>query len=161
MIYLLARAAGATPIILVDVALSRLEFAVQQLGANIENAVHVDANQSMAEASTKVLQAFKGIKPDVAFECTGYSMPIHTCLGVLEAGGCLVQVGIGAPVNELSFSELLHRQVDLRFVMRSNSCFEDCIRLVENGVVDPSLLITHVFPIQVRIHNPIDVNIRC
>lgn len=134
---MLAKAAGATPIVLVDVTKLRLDFAFQYLGANPDHLVQVDKKDSVAEVCSTVLHAFREIRPRIIFECTGFEVPIQASAEILDSGGYLVQVGIGLPVKELSFSSLLHRQIDIRFVMRSNSCFEDCIRLIEDDIIDP------------------------
>ncbi|PWN39811.1 GroES-like protein [Ceraceosorus guamensis] len=148
MIYLLAKASGATPITLVDSSQARLDFAVSALGVRPSEVVRADPQGTHTAEAARIIESMSGTRPNIVFECTGFPGPVHVAIEALELGGVLTEVGIGANVDDLPFSDMLHRQIDLRFVMRANSCFEDCVKLLENGIVNPRPLVTHNYTLE-------------
>jgi L-iditol 2-dehydrogenase len=94
---------------------------------------------------------------DVVFECSGDPACIGEGQRMLTPGGTLVLVGIPA-VAEVRFDIHTMRRKELTFknVRRQKGCIAPAIRLVSEGVIDPSPLLTHRFPLE-RIQEAFDL----
>ncbi len=85
---------------------------------------------------------------DVVFECSGDPACIAQAQRMLTPGGTLVLVGIPGQ-SAISFNIHTMRRKELTFknVRRQKGCIAPAIRLVSEGVVDASPLLTHHFPL--------------
>ncbi|MFC7405665.1 zinc-binding dehydrogenase [Georgenia alba] len=100
----LARAAGADPVIAIDVVDEKLE-AARRLGAT-----HT-VNSADRDAAEAVREITGGRGVDVAFEALGRPATFRQALGLLADGGRMVAVGIapGAEVGEVEITPLVRR----------------------------------------------------
>jgi len=99
-----ARAAGADPIIAIDVSDEKLE-AARRLGAT-----HV-VNSSGTDAAAAVRELTGGRGVDVAFEALGHPATFAQAVRTLADGGRMVAIGIGAgsAAAEVEITPLVRR----------------------------------------------------
>ncbi|CAI6089759.1 unnamed protein product [Clonostachys chloroleuca] len=67
---------------------------------------------------------------DVSFECTGKEVCMHTSLYATKAGGKVVMVGMGTPVQTLPLSVAHLREIDIVGVFRYANTYATGIRLL-------------------------------
>lgn len=86
---------------------------------------------------------------DMAFECSGDPACIAQAINLLAPGGVLFLIGI-PPTVEVSFDAHRMRTKELTFraVRRQKGCTAAAIRLVGDGFIDTSPLVTHRFPLE-------------
>lgn len=156
----MAKANGATEVLIADIDRGRLVFALEKefadtaftvplrLGADLGDKLHE------AEATAQSLCAVKRRRNgepmgqvDAVFECTGVPACAQTAVYVARAGGRVVLVGMGHPVYKLPVSTAALREVDLVGSFRYAGTYPACIRLVaqpgEKGMPDFETLVTH------------------
>ena len=86
---------------------------------------------------------------DCVFECSGDPACIDQAMRMLTPGGRLIMVGIPA-ASELTFDVHRMRTSELTFrnVRRQEGCMEPAIRLMAEGRLDATSLVTHHFPLE-------------
>ncbi|KAH6632717.1 chaperonin 10-like protein [Chaetomium tenue] len=87
---------------------------------------------------------------DITFECTGKEVCMHTSLYATRAGGRVIMVGMGTPVQTLPMSVAHLREIDILGIFRYANTYATGIRLlcarerqVRAGAVDE--MVTHRF----------------
>lgn len=140
-----ARAAGAAPIIAVDVSEAKRELA---LAAGATDYIVSDDNLASA---VRALTGGRGA--DYAFECVGRSTTIRAAWRATRRGGQVTVVGMGAKDDRVSFSALdvFYSARTLRSsVYGSADPDREAPQLAQevvDGRLDPSLLISHRIPV--------------
>ena len=126
MTLMVARAAGATEVLVTEPLSHRMEFALK-LGAK---------------------EWKRGQHVHVAFECAGENDAVEDAIEAVKIGGRVVLVGIPAE-ERTSFSAATARRKGLTIKMtrRMKHTYERAIRLVESGAVDVRSLVTHCYPL--------------
>ncbi len=114
----------------------------------LDNGATFGVNPHVVDA----VQGILGMEPqklDAVFECCGEQSAIDEGCRLLTPGGKLMIVGI-PEVDRISFSPDIARRNELCFqhVRRQNECVEDAVRLVEEGKIDVSFMITHRFSLE-------------
>lgn len=86
---------------------------------------------------------------DVAIECCGEQEALDQAVRVLGPGGRLAVVGIPAE-DRVSFHahEVRRKEIDILAIRRQNECVEPALRMVVEGEIDPSAMVTHRFPLE-------------
>lgn len=138
------------------------------LGSNTPNSIFSAAGQfdiPKAIASEILCRAFRedaGCGPeegaedefDVTFECTGKEVCMHTGLYATKAGGKVIMVGMGTPVQTLPLSVAHLGEIDILGIFRYANTYATGIRLLcsrgnggGSGSAMPSLddMVTHRF----------------
>jgi L-iditol 2-dehydrogenase len=90
---------------------------------------------------------------DITFECTGKEVCMHTALYATRAGGKVIMVGMGTPIQTLPMSVAHLKEVDILGIFRYSNTYATGIRLlcaqgrVGAGFTLPSLddMVTHRF----------------
>lgn len=86
---------------------------------------------------------------DIAFECTGKEVCMHTSLYATRPGGNVVMVGMGTPVQTLPLSVAHLREIDIIGVFRYANAYPTGVKLLcaRGGKGIPSLddMVTHRF----------------
>ncbi|KAK0751500.1 chaperonin 10-like protein [Schizothecium vesticola] len=142
---LCCKAAGACPLVITDIDEGRLKFAKEICPEVITHKVE----RASAEDSAKVLvEKFGGIEPTIAIECTGVESSIAAAIWAVKFGGKVFVVGVGKNEIQLPFMRASVREVDLQFQYRYCNTWPRAIRLIENGVVDLTRLVTHRFQLE-------------
>ncbi len=150
----LAKAAGAYPIVVTDIADHRLEWA-KKMGA--DEIVQVEMKWSGEEVASAVREKFEGLeaglRPKVALECTGAQSSFYGATfgefvklshklsasqlipgngSALEDGSTLMQIGNGKNEQMVPFQALSMREVSLRLrfpICPGVSCWAECSQI--------------------------------
>ncbi|MCX7798718.1 MAG: alcohol dehydrogenase catalytic domain-containing protein [Fimbriimonadales bacterium] len=86
---------------------------------------------------------------DVAIECCGEQEALDQAVRILGPGGKLAVVGIPAE-DRVSFAahEVRRKEIDIFAIRRQNECVAPALRMVVEGAVDPTPMVTHRFPLE-------------
>lgn len=136
---LAARAAGASQVIISDMAPGRLEVA-RKIGAT--QVVAGDAAQLKETARSLT----DGRGADVCIEAAGHPAALSAAIGAARAGGTVVLIGL--PPDDtatLNISDLIVREIKLRPIFRYNNTFPTGVQLLASGKVDVKPLISRRF----------------
>ncbi|XP_054716260.1 sorbitol dehydrogenase-like [Uloborus diversus] len=140
---LIARAFGATKIIMTDICPGRLELA-KKLGATHQVCVRDKSEELVSEE----IKCLLGGCPDITLECSGAQSCIQLSLKVTKSGGTVVLVGLGSPEVTLPMPEVVNRELEVRGVFRYTDCYPTVLGLLSCGALDVGPLMTHRFGIQ-------------
>lgn len=124
-----ARAMGATEIIITDVSEERLSFATSH-GATRA----LVAGAPMDEMSV-----------DAFIDASGAAPAIRAGIPAVKPGGRIVLVGLGADELTLPVNLLQNRELWLTGVFRYANTWPTAIELVAKGLIDLDVLVTHTF----------------
>ncbi|KAH9906540.1 GroES-like protein [Xylariomycetidae sp. FL2044] len=144
---LCCRAAGACPLVITDIDEGRLAFAREVCPTAITHKVDPSLGPEAAAAAL-VRDAFGGIEPAVAMECTGVESSVGAAVWAVKFGGKVFVIGVGRNEISFPFMRCSTREVDLQFQYRYCNTWPRAIRLVENGVVDLASLVTHRYRLE-------------
>ncbi|KAI1378782.1 GroES-like protein [Hypoxylon crocopeplum] len=142
---LCCQAAGACPLVVTDIDEGRLKFAKEICPSVITHKVE---RLSAEESAKKIVESFGGIEPAIAMECTGVESSVAAAIWAVKFGGKVFVIGVGKNEINFPFMRCSTREVDLQFQYRYCNTWPRAIRLVENGVVDLSKLVTHRFKLE-------------
>lgn len=143
---LCCRAAGACPLAVTDLDEGRLQFAREICPT--AKTVLVRPGKSAEETARDIVEAMGGIEPALAVDCTGAEASIAAAIWAVKFGGKVFVIGVGKDQINIPFMRASTREVDLQFQYRYCNTWPRAIRLVENGVVDLSRLVTHRFKLE-------------
>ena len=143
---LCAKAAGAAPIVVTDIDEGRLAFAKSLVPGALTH--KVEFSHTVDDFRGAILALTRGIEPAVAMECTGVESSIAGAIQTVKFGGKVFVIGVGKNEIKIPFMRLSTREVDLQFQYRYCNTWPKAIRLIENGVVELSKLVTHRFSIE-------------
>jgi len=141
---LVARAMGASKILITDIDQHRLDVA-RSLGADLT--LLVTRDQSAPLLAEKVGQLMQGQWPDKSIECSGAELSIQLAMLATRSGGVVVLVGLGPTEVNLPISDATCREVDIRGIFRYANCYPIALSLIAEKRVDVKPLITHRFDI--------------
>jgi len=141
---MVAKAMGASNILVTDIAENRLELA-KTLGAH--HTVKITPGTEVADI-VKQVEAKMGVRPDVTIECSGAESSIKLAILGTKSGGCVLLVGLGPSEVTVPIVDAATREVDIRGVFRYANCYPIALAMVASGVVDVKKLITHHFTIE-------------
>jgi len=142
---LCVQAAGATPIVITDIDEGRLAFAKKIVPSVI---THKVSRMSAEDGGKAIVEAFGGIEPAVAIECTGVESSVSSAIWAVKFAGKVFVIGVGKNEMNIPFMRLSTREVDLQFQYRYCNTWPRAIRLVKNGVIDMQKLVTHRFTLE-------------
>ncbi|WOQ69387.1 zinc-binding dehydrogenase [Microbacterium limosum] len=140
----MARAAGADPIVAIDVADDKLD-AARALGATHA----VNSREEDVVAQVRAATGGRGV--DVAFEALGHPATFRQAIDVLADGGRMVAIGIaaGASVAQIEITPLVRRGYSITgsFGARTREDLPAVVRLAADGDIDTVGLVTRTFPL--------------
>ena len=146
---LCAKAAGACPLVITDIDEGRLAFAREVCpGVVTHKVAGAAAGASAEEAARAIVQSFGGVEPAVTLECTGVESSIGAAIWATKFGGKVFVIGVGKNEIQIPFMRASVREIDLQFQYRYSNTWPRAIRLIENGVVDLSKLVTHRYRLE-------------
>ncbi|KAK2768597.1 hypothetical protein FQN54_000453 [Arachnomyces sp. PD_36] len=145
-----ARASGAHPIVITDLAPTRLEFAKSFIPRCETYLIDRDAGaEGNAERIRKLFGEGEYVAPNTVLECTGVEDSILTGCHVVRRGGTVVVIGVGKSVmNNLPFMHLSMAEINLKFINRYRDTWPAGISALSGGVLDLDRLVTHRFPLE-------------
>lgn len=90
-----------------------------------------------------------GMGADIVYECSGSAPGVRSGMSILKKMGSLVQIGLTKPTMEIEYSMLTGKQIRLvgTFGHKWES-WETALRLICQGKLNTSALITHHFPLE-------------
>jgi len=141
---LVAKAMGASKIVVTDLAENRLEVA-KSMGANYT--IKVETTDDAAAISKKVESAL-GDLAEITIECSGAESSIKLAILGTKSGGCVVLVGLGPSEVKVPIVNAATREVDIRGVFRYSNCYPTALAMIATGTVDVKKLITHHFKLE-------------
>lgn len=137
-----ARAAGASQVIVTEPIAHRREFACQYVAE-----VALDPGQ--VDVVSEILRLTGGRGVDAAFDASGAADTPRQAAAAARIGGQLVLVGTSADDTLiLDASTLRRRGLTIRPVRRMKNTYPRAIRLVQAGQVDLKPLATHRFSLE-------------
>jgi L-iditol 2-dehydrogenase len=138
LLLMMAKAFGARSVALVGATPERLEFGAR-LGADTLVNVH-QQSPSMALCNQE-----SGEAPSVILEATGNPEAIVEAVNSIAPGGRIIVLGLfaGQKLKGLDLDRIVVGDVRIEGALGSPGVWPDVIRLIENGRVDPSLLVTN------------------
>jgi L-iditol 2-dehydrogenase len=141
MLVQLARAAGATQIVATDRLSHRLD-AAREFGAT--HVIRAEGGQENAQIAAAAGR--DGV--DIAFEAAGDNDAVESAIGAARPGGKVILIGIPDDDRTAFKASVARRKgLTLKLVRRMKHTYPRAIRLIQNGVVDVSALVTHRFPL--------------
>jgi L-idonate 5-dehydrogenase len=138
LVILAARRAGAAEIIATDIAEPVLDIA-RQCGADVTLNTGLDPNL-LAPYSTG-----KGAL-DVLFECSGAQPALTGGIASLRPRGKIVQLGLSGDMS-LPMIMITARELSLMGSFRFHDTFPLAVKMMQDGLIDVSPLLTHCFPL--------------
>ena len=136
---LTARRAGAAEITVADISAQPLTFA-QRLGA--DRAIDLSTEPDALDAYTADKGHF-----DVLFEASGAEPALVGALAALRPGAVIVQLGLGGDMS-LPMNTIVAKELELRGSFRFHEEFGWAVQMMQQGLIDPSPLITQTFGIE-------------
>ena len=132
-----ARVHGAAEIVATDVVDEPLAIA-RAVGA------HQTINVAQDSGWVQRYSANKG-SFDVMLECSGNERALRSGLEVMRPRGVVVQLGLGGDVS-IPQNMVVAKELDIRGSFRFHHEFALAVRLINEGRVDLSPVVTHSFP---------------
>ena len=154
--------AGVSNIVIADIDAPRLEIAAAMAGGRFKLKTFLipkkappastDEALSNAESLAKEVGAVGGLEAgfDRVFECTGVPPCVQLGIYAATAGGKMILVGMGSPVQTLPLGAAALREVDIIGVFRYANCYPAAIALFASGKLDgvAESLCTHRIPLE-------------
>ncbi|KAK5678939.1 hypothetical protein LTS10_008594 [Elasticomyces elasticus] len=150
-----AKLKGASKVIIADIDAGRLEFAVKNGFAHNSYTVPMrrgkDIDESLAiakETAGEIGKVDSVGEVDTVFECTGVPSCVQAAIYAARAGGRLMLVGMGHPIQTLPLGAAALREVDIVGVFRYANTYPESIEIVQQAArssegPDFSKLVTH------------------
>lgn len=148
-----AKAFGATTVVVVDVVESRLASAVKYGGATHTYQMMTTASP---EENAATLLAAAGLEggvggvgggADVALEATGAEPCVNTAVNTILPGGTFVQVGMGKSNVSFPLGQICDKELEVKGCFRyAHGDFKLAIGLLKSRRIDLSGVITREFP---------------
>lgn len=133
---LAARAAGATPIVITDIAQSRLDFA-KKLVPEVKT-ILVERGVKPEDVATQIKDA-AGLSTGVhvALECTGVESSVQTAIYASKFGGVVFVIGVGKDFQNLPLMHCSVNEIDLKFQYRYANQYPKAIRTLPYAAISP------------------------
>ena len=138
LVILAARRAGAAEIIATDIAGPVLDIA-RRCGAD------VTLNTGETPDALALYTTGKGTL-DVLFECSGAQAALAAGIATLRPRGKIVQLGLSGDMT-LPMMMITVRELSLTGSFRFHDAFPLAVRMMQQGLIDVSPLLTHSFPL--------------
>lgn len=140
--------AGVSNIVIADIDAPRLEIAAGMAGGRFklktflipQKSAPASTDEAFANAEALAKEACNsaGLESgfDRVFECTGVPPCVQLGIYAATAGGKLILVGMGSPVQTLPLGAAALREVDIIGVFRYANCYPPAIALFASGKLD-------------------------
>jgi len=128
-------------VVAIDVADSRLEGALR-FGAD------ETINNGRKDAVSRILELTDGLGADCAFEAVGVPETFELAAELVRPGGRVANIGVHGRPASLHLERLWIRDVTITTGLVDTFSIPRLLRLISSGRLDPSLFVTHRFPMQ-------------
>lgn len=142
---IVARAYGATRIVLTDIKPDRLKLA-KELGA--DETILVTKDMTEEQLIQKVTDAFHGELPDITMESSGVASNFRLVFWVTRPKGTIMLVGMGPTEILLPIAEAANKECVILSVFRYRGVYPLAIELAASGKLPLEKLITHRYTIE-------------
>ncbi|KAL4757758.1 NAD(P)-dependent alcohol dehydrogenase, partial [Aspergillus foveolatus] len=138
-----ARAFGASTVVVVDVVMSRLQSAVKYGATH----THQTTSESAEENAIAILgTAGLELGADIVLDATGAEPCMNSGIHALAAGGTFVQVGLGRPNPSLPVGQICDKEIIFKGSFRYGpGDYKTAIGLVSSRRIRLEGLVTHEF----------------
>lgn len=139
-----ARAFGASKVVVVDINEERLKFAKEYAGTGTFNAAF---SKDPRENAKKMIEEFDlGFGADKAIDASGAAPSIQTAIYVLRHGGTFVQAGNGKPDVDFPITEVVSKELTVKGSFRYGyGDYKLAVELVSSGNVKVKSLVSARF----------------
>lgn len=147
----LAKASGATPIVITDLADERLKFAKELVPDVIPYKINTKLSSfDNAQEIRKLYGTDEADMPPSVMECTGVASSIITGCYVARRSGTVCVIGVSSKelIDGFPFMHLSLAEIDIKFINRYNCSWPPTISLLANKVCNLDKLITHRFKLE-------------
>lgn len=139
-----AKAFGASQVVVVDAVESRLEFA---RGFGASAVYRMQATSPETNAEYLIANAGLGSGADIVIDATGAEPCISCGVSALKRGGTFVQAGLGKPTIDFPIGQICDKEATLKGSFRYGSGdYKLAIELMASNRVRIDGLITHEYP---------------
>ncbi len=140
LVAMTARAFGALPVVVSDIAPDRRKKA---LTCGVDAVLDPAMPDFMDDIRQIVSDGF-----EVVFEASGASPALRQAFEAVRRGGTIVQIGtLGTADVPLPANQVMAREIQLMGSFRYGAVFDEAIRLANSGRIDLRPLVTRVFPL--------------
>jgi (R,R)-butanediol dehydrogenase/meso-butanediol dehydrogenase/diacetyl reductase len=147
---------GAGPIGVFSVYIAKLwrasaVYASEVRSGRLEMAKKAGADQvinpSMESLPLRIESLTDGAGTDIVVECTGAIGPTAESFQLVKRGGTILVLGISEEPIEVDFMRGVLNELSVQFSYLGYAEFPEAIRLLADGVIDPSSMVTSVIPL--------------
>jgi L-iditol 2-dehydrogenase len=141
LVVALLKLRGARNIIVSDAAAFRLETARKMHADHTINSREVD----FLDAVKKITA---GKMCDFSVEAVGIAPTVTNALDCLRIGGTVVWVGLAQKMVEVNMQKIVTTELTVKGTyIYDFSAFQECLKLLEDGKIDVTPLMTNVYPL--------------
>jgi threonine dehydrogenase-like Zn-dependent dehydrogenase len=99
-------------------------------------------------AASAIREALGGEAPDVVLEASGTAAGVEAAVAAAAPGATIILQGLmgGRPERALDLDHIVVHDLTLRGALGSPGIWPEVIALIEEGLVDPSAIVTHDQP---------------
>lgn len=145
-----ARASGATPLVITDLSQERLAFAKKIVPQC--TTYQINPKKEPKDTAQEIRELFGPTEydaPDCVLECTGVPSSIITACYSARRSGSVMAIGVGKDkLDNLPFMHISLAEIDLKFINRYHGTWPVAIKLLSQGVINIDKLITHTYPLE-------------
>lgn len=155
----MAKMSGATTVLIADIDIGRVEYALRHGFATRGYVVATgqqphETAEKFAAAKTiagDIIEIACAGEPDaegadVTFDCTGKELCMQAGLFATRPGGKLIMVGMGTPIQTLPMSASHLKEVDIIGIFRYANTYPTGMKIISSGVLpNLDMMITHRF----------------
>jgi alcohol dehydrogenase len=152
---------GAGPVGLSAIMTARLFtpariIAIDMADARLTHAREFGADETINNGTTDpieaIMQLTEGLGVDLAIEAVGVPATFELAADLIRPGGRVANVGVHGHPATLHLERLWTRDVTITTGLVDTSTIPQLLRLITDGRLDPTILITHRFPLADTMH---------
>ncbi|OJD36059.1 sorbitol dehydrogenase [Diplodia corticola] len=155
----MAKTSGATTVLIADIDIGRVEYALRN---GYATRGYVVSTCAQPQETSEKLAAAEAIADDVVeiacageldaegadttFDCTGKEMCMQAGLFATRPGGKLIMVGMGTPIQTLPMSASHLKEVDIIGIFRYANTYPTGMKIISSGALpNLDMMVTHRF----------------
>jgi threonine dehydrogenase-like Zn-dependent dehydrogenase len=138
----LLKIGGARHITVLQPSPRKREMALK-FGANVAFNPFEEAN-----LQEKVMAIYDGVGADIAFECAGTPESFQTCLGLVKAGGQVLNLGVTEKPVSVNLAFLVRRELDIKSSLAyTYEEVQKCLHYLATGRFNAKGLLSDIIPL--------------
>lgn len=141
-----AKAFGATEVVVIDRNTPKLERAKKYFGATATINTSNFNNSNEKDIACEIWKIMNGERPSIVFECSGAEACLRASINCCKSGGTIIQVAMGKDDQSIPINVVSIKELTLKGCFRyCQGDYQDAMALLAQGKVDLERLITHRF----------------